>query len=593
MSIDSGGYLVPDQGAHSSSRRKTSRSYSIMRPMVPPPAPPSFNSSISSNSSLTTSLTYQTSSNSVYSNSSSGSSESREENSDSLLLCDSLKEFYTGFCNGEDSLESNSGPLEETYSSSLFQTEPLYQFYHSTDVQHQYEPVQGTLGVPDVWAVKKKRSSAMSIILNSTGRRTLWAELSEVKESGILRSMNEAEKILQESLFEVISSEASYLKSLNILISHFVQSPTLSGETAVITKREQRILFSEALLVRSCSERFLSDLESAWQESVLLHGIPEIVRYHAKTHFQVYVKYCSNQIYQDRMLKKLRLENPKFVEALKELESSQKCQSLAMHSFLMLPMQRITRLPLLAEAVLSRLPSDSAQLTAAREAVNVLNGLVTECNESARSMERMEELLLLSQQLDFRDLKAVPIISASRWLVKKGNVTKICLREGGETAKLTFGRRIQKYQLTLILLTDLLLVLKKKGEDKYSVQDYCPRNMIQVMDNDGLPGICEAGSFPLWITLLQNSESRTQELLLSFNSASNRRAWADLLTPQPSQIAGEKIYEDWDCPRVEANTNYTPENENEVGLEKGEVANVLKKSQGIILELTETESSRL
>ena len=41
--------------------------------------------------------------------------------------------------------------------------------------------------------------------------------------------MSEGEKILQESLFEVISSEASYLKSLNILISHFVQSPTLSG----------------------------------------------------------------------------------------------------------------------------------------------------------------------------------------------------------------------------------------------------------------------------------------------------------------------------------------------------------------------------
>ena len=61
-------------------------------------------------------------------------------------------------------------------------------------------------------------------------------------------------------------------------------------------------------------------------------------------------------------------------------------------------------------------------------------------------------------------------------------------------------------------------------------------DIIQVMDNDGLPGICEAGSFPLWITLLQNSESRTQELLLSFNSASNRRAWADLLTPQPSQV---------------------------------------------------------
>ena len=55
-----------------------------------------------------------------------------------------------------------------------------------------------------------------------------------------------------------------------------------------------------------------------------------------------------------------------------------------MHSFLMLPMQRITRLPLLAEAVVSRLPGGSPHLTAAKEALHILNGLVTECNESTR-----------------------------------------------------------------------------------------------------------------------------------------------------------------------------------------------------------------
>ena len=41
--------------------------------------------------------------------------------------------------------------------------------------------------------------------------------------------MSENQKAVQEALFEVISSEASYLKSLNILISHFVQSPQFSG----------------------------------------------------------------------------------------------------------------------------------------------------------------------------------------------------------------------------------------------------------------------------------------------------------------------------------------------------------------------------
>ena len=88
-------------------------------------------------------------------------------------------------------------------------------------------------------------------------------------------------------MFEVISSEASYLKSLNILISHFVQSEQFSGEGAVLSKRDQRILFSEALQVRAASERFLADLESRWQESVLLTGICDIIRHHARENFQV------------------------------------------------------------------------------------------------------------------------------------------------------------------------------------------------------------------------------------------------------------------------------------------------------------------
>ncbi len=46
----------------------------------------------------------------------------------------------------------------------------------------------------------------------------------------------------------------------------------------------------------------------------------------------------------------------------------QACQSLAMHSFLMLPMQRITRLPLLTDAIICRLPTDSSEIEAARSA---------------------------------------------------------------------------------------------------------------------------------------------------------------------------------------------------------------------------------
>ena len=37
-----------------------------------------------------------------------------------------------------------------------------------------------------------------------------------------------------------------------------------------------------------------------------------------------------------------------------------------------------------------------------RSALQLLSNLVCQCNESARYMERMEEMLILSQQLDFR-----------------------------------------------------------------------------------------------------------------------------------------------------------------------------------------------
>lgn len=110
-------------------------------------------------------------------------------------------------------------------------------------------------------------------------------------------------------MFELISSEASYLKSLNVLISHFVQSPRLSSlgpQGEVLSKRDHRILFGDVSSVRRCSEAFLADLERKWQASVLMEGICGVVGGHARANFGVYVKYCSNQVHQDKTLKKLR-----------------------------------------------------------------------------------------------------------------------------------------------------------------------------------------------------------------------------------------------------------------------------------------------
>lgn len=473
--------------------------------------------------------------------------------------------------------------------SSQFADEPLYQFY-TASVLERATYRQGECSSEDDYEVINDgsaggavavipRPTAMEIVTPADGRRTLWCELPEVASSGILNTLSSCQRKVQEAMFEVITSEASYLKSLEVLVSHFFNCPSF-GLNGVLSKRDKNILFSDILPVKRCSELFLVDLEKRWQESALIGTIADIVLSHASSTFSVYVKYCSNQIYQDRMLKELKENNPRFVEVLAELESSPKCQSLAMHSFLMLPMQRITRLPLLLDAIFHRLERGSPHWHECNLALATLNKVVTECNEGARRMERMEEMLIITRQLDFREVRAVPLISASRWLVKKGELTRLTWRD--LDTKLTFGKRISKHSLYFFLFTDLLVVTKKKSEESYAVLDHCPRNMVQVLELDTAdkppPGRWLEGHKNLLIvTMLQNHENKTVEMVLSCALESERTRWVEAVTPRTSDNPDEQIYEEWDCPQVQATHAYSGSQPDELSLEVSDVVNVLKK----------------
>ncbi|XP_023342542.1 rho guanine nucleotide exchange factor 16 isoform X2 [Eurytemora carolleeae] len=205
----------------------------------------------------------------------------------------------------------------------------------------------------------------------------------------------------------------------------------------------------------------------------------------------------------------------------------------------MLPMQRVTRLPLLVSALQGRLSSTEQEYHTARECIEVLNCLVEECNEGARSVYRMEELICISKLLDFRELRAIALISSSRYLVKQGEVSRIQWKESTESVRLTFGKRNSRQNLVFYLFSDLLVISKKKSDDKYAVIDYCNRNLVQISslnrEESPVPGLPE-NSFPVWITLLQNHEHRTQEMLLYFQRETDRRNWISLLSPSLPQI---------------------------------------------------------
>jgi len=76
-------------------------------------------------------------------------------------------------------------------------------------------------------------------------------------------------------------------------------------------------------------------------------------------------------------------------------------------------------------------------------------------------MERIEEILILSRQLYFpSEIKAVPIISSVRWLVRKGELTHLVGR--GDEGKMSLGKKFSRIKIHMFLFTDLLVITRKK-----------------------------------------------------------------------------------------------------------------------------------
>ncbi|CAH8452098.1 unnamed protein product [Schistosoma rodhaini] len=250
----------------------------------------------------------------------SGSSSFRSRNSDSLKTS-SFKRTHSS---------SNTGERSKNQSSA---SKPRRQ---TQEVQNFVNEVAGT-----------------------GPNRVQWSEMPQVISADLARDLPDYQKKLQEALFEVITSEASYYRTLHILIEKFYKAPCMQpdSKTSVITAIEKRHLFSNISEIFFTSETFLRDMELYFIQNPLIPQLCEIIYEHTENHFENYVKYVQNQMYQLRTLTKL-LSSPAFVEVVRSIQQQPSCGFLDLNSFLLLPMQRVTRLRLLLTAILHYAPKN-------------------------------------------------------------------------------------------------------------------------------------------------------------------------------------------------------------------------------------------
>ncbi|XP_028816977.1 ephexin-1 isoform X2 [Denticeps clupeoides] len=439
----------------------------------------------------------------------------------------------------------------------------LYQEYRDSSKKQEVEQRRQCEGTA-------AQAPALQLQLRSHTRSlSLWQNLPAVQESGLLTHLPQKEVILQEAIFELVTSEASYYKSLELLETHFLRNPSLFS---TLSHSDMHFLFSNIEDVIKASERFLMDLEHRIEESILISDVCDIVHHHAANYFSVFITYVINQGYQEKSYRRILQENGPFREIMSQLENHPRVRGLSFTSFLILPFQRITRLKLLVQNILKKVEENSEREMNAVKAHKELEQIVKECNEGVRKMNRTEELIGIEKTLEFKS-KSVPVISHSRWLLKKGEVLQMA---GPKNTRTLRSKKL--YQpIYLFLFNNLLLITKhSSSNEKFQVLDSCSRSMLRTEDMDD-QGQMLACVFVL--KLLENQEERTVSYMMKTSCMSDKLRWIYALTPNLRTRFLSASAHQTDCPQVQCIQSYSSQEPDELSIEMADVLQVLEKTE--------------
>ncbi|XP_034729989.1 trichohyalin isoform X2 [Etheostoma cragini] len=397
------------------------------------------------------------------------------------------------------------------------------------------------------------RPSSPRLSLCLTQFATLWRELPGVRNSTELEELTEDQRRLQEVRFEVVTSEASYCRSLDIVVEHFVKSKQLG---ALLTSQDRNWLFSRLADVRAVSHSFLSKLEEQMESDIIHFTVCDIIARHCQRFKMVYVPYLTNQSYQDATYQRLMNENLGFRRIVEKLERSPVCQRLPLRSFLVLPFQRITRLKLLVQNIVKRTTPGTAEATQAIKSLKLLEKLIQESNDSITQMKSIESLVSLSAKVDFA-CRTLPLISQSRRLVREGPITEL----------MDFSLKETERNIYLHLFNDYLLLSVQKEGGRFTVIDHSPVSDLRAEN-------CRVKLHSLQKNLFRLHMTQ-KALLLRTDTQSDKLRWISALSRPHAEIdfSAAQDFTQMQCIRA-----FVAQQPDELSLEKADIILVHQQS---------------
>ncbi|XP_018522386.1 intersectin-2b [Lates calcarifer] len=206
-----------------------------------------------------------------------------------------------------------------------------------------------------------------------------------------LDTLSPQEKKRQGYIHELIQTEERYVEDLNIVLEVFHRPMSESGR---VNDAEMSMIFVNWKELLACNTKLLKALrvrKKTGGDNMPVQMIGDILAAEL-SHMQPYIRFCSCQINGATLLQTRTDNEPDFKDFLKKIATDYRCKGMPLSSFLLKPMQRITRYPLHIKNILECTAEGHADRGPLKEALERAEELCQQVNEGVREKENSDRL---------------------------------------------------------------------------------------------------------------------------------------------------------------------------------------------------------
>uniref|UniRef100_G1TR01 Intersectin 2 n=1 Tax=Oryctolagus cuniculus TaxID=9986 RepID=G1TR01_RABIT len=206
-----------------------------------------------------------------------------------------------------------------------------------------------------------------------------------------LDTMQPTERKRQGYMHELIQTEERYMDDLQLVVEVFQKR---MAESSFLTEGEMTLIFvnwKELIMSNTKLLKALRVRKKTGGEKMPVQMIGDILAAEL-SHMQAYIRFCSCQLNGAALLQQKTDEDADFKEFLKKLASDPRCKGMPLSSFLLKPMQRITRYPLLIRSILENTPESHVDHSSLKLALERAEELCSQVNEGVREKENSDRL---------------------------------------------------------------------------------------------------------------------------------------------------------------------------------------------------------